>query len=157
MGIETLYKEVMDLNMMADNDEKKDAAKAFFEKLNAMELPEYFNPEPARIRGGGPGDGGTPSGDAGRTVVINNQADGSLKKRWVDSGNNTIKDMLTKGDNPEVPKYNNKTPICLSWCLKGRCTQGCARAAAHKHYGPALVKSVHDLMTVCQVANPPQQ
>jgi len=43
MGIETLYKEVMDLNMMADNDEKKDAAKAFFEKLNAMELPEYFN------------------------------------------------------------------------------------------------------------------
>ncbi|WP_319523666.1 AMP-binding protein [Breoghania sp.] len=43
MGIETLYKEVMDLNMMADNDEKKEAAKAFFEKLNAMELPEYFN------------------------------------------------------------------------------------------------------------------
>ena len=126
-------------------------------ELIKSQLPEYFNPEPARIRGGGPSDGGTPSGDTGRTVVINNQVDGSLKKRWVDSGNNTIKDMLAKGDNPTVPNYNNKTPICLSWCLKGRCTQGCARAAAHKHYGPALVKSVHELMTVCQVANPPQQ
>lgn len=43
MGIETLYKEVMDLNMMADNEDKNAAAKAFFKKLNAMELPEYFN------------------------------------------------------------------------------------------------------------------
>ncbi len=43
MGIETLYKEIMDLNMMADNADKEAAAKAFFEKLNAMELPEYFN------------------------------------------------------------------------------------------------------------------
>ena len=43
MGIETLYKEVMDLNMMADNADKEAAAKAFFKKLNAMELPEYFN------------------------------------------------------------------------------------------------------------------
>ena len=43
MGIDTLYREVMELNMMADNSEKEAAAKAFFEKLNAMELPEYFN------------------------------------------------------------------------------------------------------------------
>jgi acetyl-CoA synthetase/4-hydroxybutyrate---CoA ligase (AMP-forming) len=43
MGIETLYKEVMELNVMADNADKEAAAKAFFEKLNTMELPEYFN------------------------------------------------------------------------------------------------------------------
>jgi 4-hydroxybutyrate---CoA ligase (AMP-forming) len=43
MGMETLYKEVMDLNMMEDNDQKKAVAKAFFEKLNFMKLPEYFN------------------------------------------------------------------------------------------------------------------
>src|SRR5690606_22503547 len=30
-------------NMMDDNDQKRDAAKAFFEKLNYMQLPEYFN------------------------------------------------------------------------------------------------------------------
>jgi hypothetical protein len=35
MGLETLYKEVMQLNMMADNSEKEAAAKVFFAKLNA--------------------------------------------------------------------------------------------------------------------------
>ncbi len=44
MGMEDLYKEVMDLNMMDDNDKNKEVvAKAFFEKLNYMEMPEYFN------------------------------------------------------------------------------------------------------------------
>jgi acetyl-CoA synthetase/4-hydroxybutyrate---CoA ligase (AMP-forming) len=43
MGMENLYKEVMELNGMDDNDQKEAAAKAFFDKLNAMALPEYFN------------------------------------------------------------------------------------------------------------------
>ncbi len=43
MGMENLYKEVMELNGMDDNDQKEAAAKAFFEKLNATALPEYFN------------------------------------------------------------------------------------------------------------------
>ncbi|SMC94621.1 acetyl-CoA synthetase/4-hydroxybutyrate---CoA ligase (AMP-forming) [Desulfocicer vacuolatum DSM 3385] len=43
MAMENLYKEVMEINMMEDNDNKEAAAKAFFEKLNFMELPEYFN------------------------------------------------------------------------------------------------------------------
>jgi len=43
MGMEDLYREVMNLNDMDDNDDKRDAAKAFFEKFNAMEIPEYFN------------------------------------------------------------------------------------------------------------------
>ncbi|MGW8187880.1 MAG: acyl-CoA synthetase [Desulfobacterales bacterium] len=43
MGMENLYKEVMDLNMMDDNDHKEAVAKAFFEKLNHMQLPETFN------------------------------------------------------------------------------------------------------------------
>jgi acetyl-CoA synthetase/4-hydroxybutyrate---CoA ligase (AMP-forming) len=38
-----LYKEVMDINMMEDDSRKDDAAKSFFERLNRMELPEYFN------------------------------------------------------------------------------------------------------------------
>jgi acetyl-CoA synthetase/4-hydroxybutyrate---CoA ligase (AMP-forming) len=41
--MDKLYREVMDLNMMDDNDSKREAAKAFFEKLNYMEIPEYFN------------------------------------------------------------------------------------------------------------------
>jgi 4-hydroxybutyrate---CoA ligase (AMP-forming) len=43
MGMEKLYREVMDVNMMEDNEQKRAAAKAFFDKLNFMELPEYFN------------------------------------------------------------------------------------------------------------------
>ncbi len=43
MSMESLYREVMDLNMMDDDDRKRDVAKAFFEKFNHMELPEYFN------------------------------------------------------------------------------------------------------------------
>ncbi len=44
MGMENLYREVMDLNMMDDNDSQKEVvAKAFFEKLNSMEMPEHFN------------------------------------------------------------------------------------------------------------------
>lgn len=41
--MDNLYREVMALNMMDDNDQKEAAAKAFFEKLNAMALPEHFN------------------------------------------------------------------------------------------------------------------
>jgi 4-hydroxybutyrate---CoA ligase (AMP-forming) len=43
MGMQDLYREVMKLNMMDDNDLKKDTARAFFEKLNYMKLPEHFN------------------------------------------------------------------------------------------------------------------
>ena len=41
--MENLYREVMDLNMMEDKEEKGAVAKAFFDKLNHMEMPEYFN------------------------------------------------------------------------------------------------------------------
>jgi len=41
--MENLYKEVMDLNMMEDNDQKETVARSFFDKLNFLELPEYFN------------------------------------------------------------------------------------------------------------------
>ena len=43
MGMDSLYREVMDLNFMEDDEKKRDVAKAFFEKLNFMEKPEYFN------------------------------------------------------------------------------------------------------------------
>jgi 4-hydroxybutyrate---CoA ligase (AMP-forming) len=43
MSMENLYREVITLNAMADDDRKRDVAKAFFEKLNFMEIPEYFN------------------------------------------------------------------------------------------------------------------
>jgi len=43
MAMESVYKEAMAINSMEDLEKRREAAKAFFEKLNHMELPEYFN------------------------------------------------------------------------------------------------------------------
>jgi len=43
MDMQSLYKEVMELNQMEDNEQKDAAAKSFFEKLNQSKLPEHFN------------------------------------------------------------------------------------------------------------------
>lgn len=43
MTMRNLYEAVMELNQMDDNKQKEETAKSFFEKLNTMELPEYFN------------------------------------------------------------------------------------------------------------------
>ncbi|MBF0201478.1 MAG: AMP-binding protein [Desulfamplus sp.] len=43
MTMQNLYREVMELNMMDDNEQKEKAAKAFFEKLNFMDIPDSFN------------------------------------------------------------------------------------------------------------------
>jgi 4-hydroxybutyrate---CoA ligase (AMP-forming) len=38
-----LYRDVIRINQMEDNSDKEDAARIFFEKLNAMTLPAQFN------------------------------------------------------------------------------------------------------------------
>lgn len=38
-----LFKEVVRINMIEDSMDKEDSAKKFFARLNAMDLPEYFN------------------------------------------------------------------------------------------------------------------
>jgi 4-hydroxybutyrate---CoA ligase (AMP-forming) len=43
MSMDQFYKDAMSLNLMPDDDRKEAAARAFFEKLNGMALPEYFN------------------------------------------------------------------------------------------------------------------
>ena len=43
MGMRDLYREVMALNTMDDDDRKESVARAFFQKLNTMEMPKYFN------------------------------------------------------------------------------------------------------------------
>jgi acetyl-CoA synthetase/4-hydroxybutyrate---CoA ligase (AMP-forming) len=41
--MQELYKEVMELNQLPDDENKEKAASRFFEKLNHMQFPEYFN------------------------------------------------------------------------------------------------------------------
>ena len=151
------YEELADkLSMGMHNLALPTIPEAWMELIKSQ-LPEYFTQEPERIRGGGPGDSAGKQGSGGgKVVVINSKQDQSLKKRWVDSGHETIKELLSKGNNPDIPKYG-QTPVCLSWCLKGKCTSDCPRANAHKHYGDALVKQIHEVLTVCQVVGAPRQ
>lgn len=41
--MKALYREVIHINQMEDNSDKEDAARLFFERLNAMTLPSQFN------------------------------------------------------------------------------------------------------------------
>jgi 4-hydroxybutyrate---CoA ligase (AMP-forming) len=43
MSMESYYREAMKLNTIENLDERREAAKAFFEKLNHADLPEKFN------------------------------------------------------------------------------------------------------------------
>ncbi|MGD9503327.1 MAG: acyl-CoA synthetase [Syntrophobacteraceae bacterium] len=43
MMLQDFYREVMKVNQMDDNQDKADASKAVFEKLNAYQYPQYFN------------------------------------------------------------------------------------------------------------------
>ncbi len=43
MAMESIYKEVMEINAMDDMGKRRDAAAAFFKKLNHMDLPAHFN------------------------------------------------------------------------------------------------------------------
>ena len=43
MSLENFYRDAMALNTIADMEKRKEAAKAFFEKLNQTTLPEKFN------------------------------------------------------------------------------------------------------------------
>ncbi len=41
--MENIYKEAININIMENDGRKEAAARTFFEKLNAMRIPEYFN------------------------------------------------------------------------------------------------------------------
>ncbi len=43
MSMDHIYKNAITINLMADDEKKEAAARAFFEKLNFMKLPDYFN------------------------------------------------------------------------------------------------------------------
>lgn len=87
--------------------------------------------------------------------VVNSRADKSVTERWTKAGSSSIKTVLQgysgEGD-PPIPTFgSDKKPICLSWCLKGRCFENCGRANAHVHYGEPLIKKVHKLLDDCGV------
>ncbi len=43
MGLQSMYKEAMNISTMADDEKKKQKVQEFFDQLNAAALPEHFN------------------------------------------------------------------------------------------------------------------
>ena len=70
--------------------------------------------------------------------------------RFHDSGHSTINAMMT-GHLADIPKHNGQQ-VCLTWALKGECSQGCRCASQHLRYGRATVQAIHALMDTCGVA-----
>ena len=115
------------------------------------QLPELFAEAP-RIRGGGGADTRTPrAASSSATKVVNATADPGLKKRYAASGMGRVADLISKIRDEPLPQYNG-SEACLSWALKGECTDNCKRKAAHKRYGQDLVQAIHEYMDKAGVA-----
>ena len=86
------------------------------------------------------------------TVPRNNpNPDQALLTRFRDCGHSSIKSMI--GEHAvTVPKIGGKE-ICLSWALRGTCSNNCKRKEQHKQYSRDVVQKIHALMDACGVAN----
>jgi len=105
----------------------------------AIDVRTPSEPGVPRIRGGGPpADPG-----ARRSTVDNPRRSAKLIERWANSGMTRIGELIADVPPESIPVYAAGNPICLTWCLKGKCNSECARKAAHKSYGPELIKKIH--------------
>jgi hypothetical protein len=106
--------------------------------------------------GGGGGSGGGSGGSlrerSGTTPRVNPKPDAALLTRFRDCGHASINSMI--GDHVvECPKHAGED-VCLSWALKGQCSDNCKRKKQHVQYGRPVIQKLHALMDVCGVANP---
>jgi hypothetical protein len=89
---------------------------------------------------------------SGTALRVNPKPDQAILTRFKNSGHASIGALL-QGHEVDVPKVQG-SPICLTWALKGACSNGCKRKDQHKTYGRATNQAVHALMDTCGVANP---
>ena len=52
-----------------------------------------------------------------------------------------------------IPKHGGQA-VCLTWVLKGECTNRCRRKAQHVRYGKATHDAIQKMMDTCGVAKP---
>ena len=93
------------------------------------------------------------SHDSGNLVTNTNYVI-SLKKCWQASGHASIAQLLqayTGKGTPAVPMMGDQA-ACLSWILKGRCFDDCARISSHKQASSTIIAQVHSLLDACGVA-----
>ena len=89
---------------------------------------------------------------SGTIPTTNAHADSRLMQRFRDSEHSSISAMIGARD-VDVPSYNGK-PVCLTWALKGACSNSCKRKEQHARYGRAVNQKLHQLLDDCGVDNP---
>ena len=90
---------------------------------------------------------------AGAQQVFNSYADTALMERFKKGGYSSINAMLGDHGTDIIPKHSGQA-VCLTWVLKGECTNGCRRKAQHVRYGKATHDAIQKMMDTCGVAKP---
>ena len=81
------------------------------------------------------------------------KADPVHKKRFRQSGHQTISALLEGHEGVEIPKHAGRE-ACLTWALKGACHSECDRHASHVTYPRAANQQITELLDDCGVENP---
>ena len=90
---------------------------------------------------------GTTREQSGTGPRTNPNPDQTLLTRYRDSGHSAIRSLLGDHDYT-LPKVNGQE-VCLSWALKGHCTNSCKRKAMHKAYSRDVIGKIHSLLDTC--------
>ena len=97
----------------------------------------------------------TPQGSGqGHNVIapaFNAHANRGLLQRFRDSSHSTISSVMAGQSLDIIPKHNGN-PVCLTWALKGECSQGCRRTNQHVRCSCNTNQALHGLMDACGVA-----
>ena len=104
------------------------------------------------IRGGGRNPDGEPA-EKRRKVMTNHNVDKDVKKRFAASDFTMISPMRDKWQGSgtfeeSIPKYKGNG-VCLTWGIKGECTENCKRKESHVNNGPAINRGLMTLMDGC--------
>ena len=88
---------------------------------------------------------------SGAAPTVNPRGDSRLLARFAGSGFASISAMM-EGKDADIPSHRDN-PVCLSWALKGRCSNSCKRKEQHVLYPQGVVTKLHELLDKCGVAN----
>ena len=87
----------------------------------------------------------------GAAPTVNPRGDERILSRFARSGHASISAMMD-GKDAEIPSHRGN-PVCLSWALKGRCSNSCKRKDQHVPYPQGVVTKLHELLDKCGVVN----
>ena len=83
--------------------------------------------------------------------TVNAHADQRLLERFRACPFSSISSMI-EGHTVDVPKHSGD-PVCLTWALKGQCSNSCKRKHQHVRYPRGVNQKLNELLDACGVVN----